>query len=210
MVDGTQTVIVRSLTESAGVAKLFRDVRDDMQTWMNLTTGLPMRHASDLHSSGKRFASQATFGPHGATIVYQRHNQAERKIRRHVPDGEVLYDLHSALGALRGWDPTPGDAVHFYSLNGRWVWYSELEARGVETVRTAMGLHAAIVIRGTSVRLMPNLEPDPKKIPRKVTVWVSDDSFRMPLRMTAEAEYGRLQAELIDYRQPPANMVSQR
>src|SRR5690606_15786991 len=93
--------------------------------------------------------------------------------------------------------------VYFYSVSGRRVWRTDLAFRGSTTVRTAMGLRAALRFTGSSARLdHRSLDPDRSKAPRGIELWISDDAHRMPLRVVAHSEYGDFQAELVSYQRP--------
>lgn len=203
MVDGRPVLIVRSLFETAGAAKIFKSLRDEIHTHLDWRTGAPLEHHAEVTTSDRHIQARTRLAGEQAIIDYERDDQPRRIIRVTLPRGETIHDMHSTLGALRNWDPAPGAVVHVYSISGRRVWRSELRFAGSETVRTAMGLRAALRIDGVATRLQqPSLEPDESKPPRGITLWLSDDARRMPLRVVARTEYGELQAELIDYQRP--------
>lgn len=203
MVDGRSVLIIRSLFETAGAVKIFKSLRDDVRTHLDWRTGAPIEHSSELTTSDRHIQASTQLTGELAIIHYQRDDKPVRLIRVVLPRGETVHDMHSILGALRNWDPVPGATVHVYSISGRRVWRSELRFEASETVRTAMGLRAALRIDGVATRLEHRtLEPDPKKPPRGITLWLSDDARRIPLRVVARTEYGELQAELVDYQRP--------
>jgi hypothetical protein len=158
--------------------------------------GGPARAPRRVHAL-TRFEGQRTL------IEYQIEGKRKLELQVTLPEGEVMHDMHSVLGALRAWEPVPGSVVYFYSVSGRRVWRTELKLHGSETMRTAMGLRSALHFEGASRRLQhKTLEPDPAKEPRGMSLWLSDDAHRMPLRMIAHTEYGKFQAELVSYQRP--------
>lgn len=202
-VDGRSILIVRSLFETAGAAKLLSAFRDNIDTRIDWNTGAPVEHRAESETKDRRAHAYTRFEGQRTLIEYQHDDKRKLELEVTLPEGEVMHDMHSVLGALRAWEPVPGGAIYFYSVSGRRVWRTELTLRGSETMRTAMGLRSALHFEGMSRRLKPKtLEPDPAKEPRAMSLWLSDDAHRMPLRVIAHTEYGQFQAELVSYQRP--------
>ncbi len=202
-IEGRPILIVRSLFETAGAAKLLSVFRDNIDTQIDWNTGAPVEHRAEAKSAERRVHALTRFDGQRTMIEYQIEGKRKLELQVTLPEGEVMHDMHSVLGALRAWEPVPGSVVYFYSVSGRRVWRTELELRGSETTRTAMGLRSALHFEGASRRLQhKTLEPDPDKQPRGMSLWLSDDAHRMPLRVVAHTEYGKFQAELVSYQRP--------
>lgn len=201
-IDGRSVLIVRSQFETAGAAKLITVVRDSIDTRLDWNTGVPIEHRGEAMGKARATAF-IRFEGERTSIEYQR--EGKRKLELHVtlPPGEIMHDMHTMLGALRAWEPEPGAQVYFYSTSGRRVWRTDLTYRGSETMRTAMGLRAALRFSGSSARLNHrSLDVDASRPPRSVDLWISDDVHRMPLRVQAHTEFGDFQAELVTYHRP--------
>jgi hypothetical protein len=86
-VDGTRAIIVRSRGTSAGFLSLIRDLRWELTTTLDMTTGLPLREIEEswLEVDGT-----------------PEHDRSEREWH-----GQG-YNLHAAAGALRGWRSRAG------------------------------------------------------------------------------------------------------
>lgn len=209
-IEGRPILIVRSLFETAGAAKLLSAFRDNVDTQIDWATGAPVEHRARAENAERRVHAFTRFEGQRTLIEFQREGKRKLEFVVTLPEGEVMHDMHSILGALRAWEPVPGSVLYFYSVSGRRVWRTELALRGSETTRTAMGLRAALRFEGVS-RLLEHrtLEPDPGKEPRGMSLWLSDDAHRMPLRVIAHTEYGKFQAELVSY-QSPSQPVSLR
>lgn len=202
-IDGRPILIVRSLFETAGAAKLLSVFRDNIDTHIDWNTGAPVEHRARAESAKRRVHAFTRFQGPRTLIEYQHEGKRKLELEVTLPEGEVMHDMHSFLGALRAWEPVTGSVVYFYSVSGRRVWRTELELRGSQTVRTAMGLRSALHFEGFSRRLHHRtLDPDPAKEPRGMSLWLSDDAHRMPLRVVAHTEYGKFQAELVSYQSP--------
>lgn len=200
VVGGHQVIIVRSEIESTGLGKLIKVVRDDMRTWIDLSTGAPIKHEADMLFGDDKTVQSSRFTGRNVVIDYTRNSAKTRKQRFLMPAGEIAHDSHTVLGAVRAWRGRPGDSVTFYGLNGRRMWLCEVRIVGPETVRTAMGLTPAIRLEGTAKRLTSRLAEDPKATPRTMTIWLSDDANRLPLRVLGNTEHGQVQMEMTRYR----------
>lgn len=86
-VDGKRAIIVRSRGTSAGFLSLIRDLRWELTTTLDMTTGLPLHEIEEswLEADGEAEHRRTDRAWHG--------------------DG---YDLHAAAGALRGWRSREG------------------------------------------------------------------------------------------------------
>jgi hypothetical protein len=202
-IEGRPILIVRSLFETAGAAKLLKAFRDNIDTQIDWATGVPVEHRAQAESADRRVHALTRFEGQLTRIEYQIEGRRKLELEVNLPEGEVMHDMHSFLGALRAWEPVPGSVIYFYSVSGRRVWRTELTLRGSETMRTAMGLRSALHFEGFSRRLNHrSLDPDSNKEPRGMSLWLSDDAHRMPLRVVAHTEYGKFQAELVSYQSP--------
>ncbi len=203
-VDGQRAIIVRSETRSDGLLAMFRHVRDDLTTTVALATSLPLSNHGEFEF-GKRNAKlraskvDIAFGPGQYAIDYERRGKPVRKWTQKVPDGEVVYDTHAAMGALRAWDPEPGNKVYFLAVSGRRLYRVELLFVGRRTKKIGLGSYAAMEFEGTGQRLMRSLSPDKKRKPRRFTMWMSDDANRVPFLVEARTEYGAVKVELTGY-----------
>ncbi|WP_199350993.1 DUF3108 domain-containing protein [Haliangium ochraceum] len=206
-VEGREVLIVRSAFETAGAVKFLKNMRDNIDTQIDWLSGAPITHSAHAENDESTASAQTRFEGDTTVIVYERSDKPTLTIQVVLPEGETMYELHSLLGMLRAWEPDAGDRVVFYSVSGRRVWRTEMHFAGSETMRTPMGLYAALHFEGVSRRLKPDtLAVDENKDPRRIGLWISDDIKRMPLRFIAYTEYGEFQADLVDYRQPEAQL----
>lgn len=272
-IDGHRVVIMRSLLQSAGVVKWFKEIRDDVASWIDMATGAPIRYRADMIFGDKqaqvegRFTrpgdrpcaaasriapsnspSPATPGPDHATVrpapspaspptsddknllrvrsesggawsthcagggqriavEYERqHRKNPGKTRRlsrrfTMPAGELAHDIHSALGAIRAWEPGPGEKAYFYALSSRTMWLNTITFVGRENLRTELGTYPTLRVDGIAARLTTRLQLNKRRKPRTYTLWLSDDANRLPLRVVGHTEYGDILIELTRYAQ---------
>ena len=206
LVEGKRVLIVRSRVESAGVVAMFKEVRDEVTSWIDLDTGLPLGHLANVKFGARESIIETRFagGAGGSFHVEVRRNgsSARRIYHQGMPADQAAFDGHSVVGALRSWRADEGQHAYFYVLIGRFLWQNTIRFTSRERVRTRLGRHDAIRIDGVARRLTRDLREDPKKPPRYYTLWLSDDERRLPLLVEGKTEYGSARAELVDYQAP--------
>ena len=209
VVDGRRTIIVRSRVESAGVVAMFKEVKDEITTSVDLDTGLPVRLQGHV-KFGKRestidaqFRLPAATTPGGYDLTIHRVGSAKpREVHMTMPGQQAAFDAHTVIGAMRGWRAEDGQYAYFYVLVGRHLWQNTVRMTGRERLRTKLGRFDAVRIEGVARRMTKALKEDKKKPPRSYTMWLSDDDARLPLRVEAKTEYGTVEAVLVDYQAP--------
>ena len=212
VLDGRPTFIVRSGLETVGVGKLIQDIRDDVTSWLDMEKGRTVRQRAEMLFGEQdmlfniRCAGRWVFieivrrGPKYQGLR-KRFARTQRQYR--VPAGEVAFDTHAVLGALRAWDGKPGERLYFYTVSGNRIWQTELKLAGTETRYVALGQYPALRFEGTSRRVTYKMEPDPRSEPRAFTLWLSDDDDRLPLLIEGHTDFGKAAIELVDYHKKP-------
>ena len=91
-VDGKHAIIVRSRGTSAGLVSLITNLKWELTTTLDMTTGLPIREIEEswLEEDGE-----------------PEHHRNEREW------GDRGFNLHAAAGALRGWHSRAGQRASF-------------------------------------------------------------------------------------------------
>lgn len=204
--DGKRVIIVRSRVESTGVVAMFKDVRDEVTTWVDLDTGLPLEHHAAVKFGKKAMTIETKFagGQAGSfdLAVLRQGNDSPRVAHQSMPADIAAFDAHSVIGALRAWRAEEGQHAYFFALVGRHLWQNTVRLTTHERVRTRLGRFDALRIDGVARRLTRDLREDPRKPPRYYTLWMSDDDQHLPLLVTGKTEYGEVKAELVEYTAP--------
>lgn len=199
-VDGQPLIIVRSRVESTGLARMIREVSDDVLTWVGIDSALPIYYKAELKFGSKETNLDTRFGFGSFYINWQRKGKAKRKYRQRLPPEEHAHNAHSLLGTLRGWTPPDGTRAYTYVLSGRRLWRTDIRVEGREVVRTERGSFPAIRYEGLARRMTSAFTRDKRKKHRRFTVWIAEDTTRAPLLIEARTEYGNLRVELTEYR----------
>jgi hypothetical protein len=215
VLDGRRAIVVRSETRSDGLVAMFRHVRDDLITTIDLTNARPISSAGAFEFGNKstRVRSsrlQADFASDRFFVRYQKLDRPEITWTQRLPPQQFVYDSHSVLGVLRAWSPQVGERAYFFALNGRRLYRVDVVAIGREKLRTALGRFTASRMEGQAVRLTRALTPSQPHPPRAFTIWLTEDENRVPVRMQARTEYGDVQAELSGYQRGESRPVALR
>lgn len=200
-IDGRQLVAVRSRSRSTGVAKMLKEVSDDVVTWMDVTTGFPIKLRADTKFGDKEALIESVFndGEAGAFIIrYKRKGRPLRRYNQNMPARTAAYDGHTILAALRGWDGAVGSQAYFFVLAGRRLWHNHVLVAEIARITTKLGRFKARRIDGVAWRLDRSLRRVRNKNERRYTIWVTDDDERIPILVTAQTEYGEVKVELVE------------
>ena len=208
---GRPTLIVRSELETVGVGKMIQVIHDDVTSWLDTEKGRSVRQRAEMIFGERdmvfdiRMAGQWVFIEilrRGVKYQGLRKRFARTRRQYRLPPGQIAFDSHSVLGALRAWKGHAGQKLFFYTVSGNRIWHTELEFKGEETKTIARGMYPAVRFEGTSQRVTYKMELDARQKPRTFTLWLSDDANRLPLLIEGHTEYGTAAIELIDYRKP--------
>jgi uncharacterized protein DUF3108 len=201
-VDGHRAVVVKSRAETAGAAKLVRNIVDEATTTIDMDTGRPLQLDTLVVMGDKTTTAQAKFTGSIANVTYSRNDDPKPHTYR-VDFGKVtVHDSHSAMAQMRGWKGAPGDTRSVYVVGGRRLWRVDVHFAGVETVGSAVGNRRAVHFTGQAYRARPNLTLEAATPSRTFEVWLSDDADRVPLKMTAQTELGQVAMDLTEYNRP--------
>jgi hypothetical protein len=204
-IDGRSAIVVRSRVSSAGVIAAIKQVHDEIVTWVDLETGIVVKHEANSRFGKKQAIISSTFGdgkPGPFTLDYQRKGKPNMTVLQALPKDAHAFDIHAILGLLRAMEVEDGDEESFFLLSGRRLWRSSMKVGAHETIKTATGRHPAIRFDGVAQRVNRGLNDLKQKKPRNYSVWLSDDANRLPLLVMATTEYGDLRVELVEYTRP--------
>jgi hypothetical protein len=201
-VGGTRAIAVRSRIASAGAAALIKHVVDEATTVVDLATARPMTMSTDVTYGEIAYHVDAEFNGSKVTVALQR--RGHTRVLRSTSDfgTAIAHDAHTAMAAIRTWRAEPGATRTLWVMGGRRLWRSDVTFTGPEAIGTAAGNTATLRLDGIAYRLRPDRKVDPDKDPRHFTVWMSDDADRVPVRVTAETEFGIVTIDLVDYQRP--------
>jgi len=202
VVDGRRSVAVRSRMASAGAFALIKNVVDEATTVFDMDSTLPVSMTADVVYGDKAYHADVLFRGSQVDLSYTR-GSSDHRVKQSLDFGSgIAHDAHSAMAAIRTWQPEPGATRSLWVMGGRRAWRSDVRYVGRETLGTSFGNHQALRIDGTAYRVRSDRSLDTAKGARTFTVWMSDDADRVPLRVVATTELGDVTIDLTDYRRP--------
>lgn len=212
-IDGRRVYAMRSRSSSTGVARLFKEVSDDVVSWIDATSGYPIKLEADTKFGKKEALIESTFNggkPGAFKIRYKRKGAPLRIFNQLMPHDATVYDGHSILAALRAWDDRVGSQSFFFVLAGKRLWHNTVTVTKIARITTKLGRFKARRLAGVAWRLDRALNRVRNKKQREYTMWVTDDERRLPILVTAKTEYGQVKVELIDVQVSETVAVAQR
>lgn len=176
-------------------------VRDKYESYIDTATMLPVKFIRNVNEGGYKIYNNVTFNQAQNTAV--SNNGSFR-----VPD--CVQDVLSAIYYARNIDYDrykPGDKIPFSLFLDDEVYDIYIRYLGKEQVHTRYGTFNAIkfkplLIKGT---IFEGGE--------QMTVWVSDDHNKVPLRVDSPISVGSIKVDLIRYenlRHPFTSLISKR
>ncbi len=163
-------------------------VRDTVQTWMDVEFLFSRRFEKSLREGG--------FQRHETVEMDQEHRMAKYN------DGSVFefaagaHDILSAFYYARTLSLEPGEEFWLESHTDRKNYPLKVTVHGRETIRTPAGKYDCLVVE-------PMLRtPGLFKHEGKLTIWLTDDSRRMPVQMRSKVAIGSITVVLTDYERP--------
>lgn len=198
---GRNAIVIRSITATEGLVAVFKRLRDELTTVIDLDSGAPISSQNAIESGRDLRRIDITFGDRMFTLEHAPSDGPRESWKQVIPDdGPWAHDLHSMLGHLRAWDPKPGARGFGYVQSARTFFRFDVVAAGREAIETEAGSFEAMRIEGVAKALNRNGAPLKEPLERKLTVWISTGAQRVPVRLQAETEYGDLYAVLVEHR----------
>lgn len=174
-------------------------VRDRYETYIDANSLLPLKFIRDVNEGDYHKYNVITFN-------HEKNTATSLQGTYHVPS--CIQDVLSAIYYARNinFDKyKPGDKIFFSLFLDDEVYHIYIHYIGKEKVTTRYGTFRAIVFKPLLIKgtIFEGGE--------KMTVWVSDDENRIPLRVNTPITVGSIKVDLIGYkglRHPFTSLIS--
>ncbi len=181
--------------ETTGIAKWFFKVEDYYESYFDQKTGLPYKFIRDINEGGYTKNVEIDFDHNKATAIV---NDIKRDTIKEFSIEKGVQDLISCFYYLRKFYPKKGVEINdsfdinMFFDNENYVF--KLKFLGVEAVRSKFGRIKCMKFRPMvqSGRVFEEQE--------SVTLWVSDDKNRLPIRLQADILVGSIKADLENFK----------
>lgn len=198
---GRNAVVVRSITATEGLVAVFKHLRDELTTFIDLDRGAPLRSQNYIESGSDLRRIEVEFGDRGFSVEHAPPGEPRESWKQKIPeDGPWAHDMHSILAHLRAWNPASGSRGYAYIQSARSFFRLELVAAGRDVVDTPAGEFEALRYEGIAYALDRDGRPHPSKLTRKMRFWISTGPARLPVKLLSETQYGDVYAVLAEYR----------
>jgi hypothetical protein len=180
---------------TTGMTKFFFEVEDDYQSYFDKQTGNPYQFVRKINEGGYTKNQEGFFNSQKNTVLVKDYkNKSEANFR--TP--EEVQDIMSSFYYLRN-HPTidklkVGESVAIDMFFDNETTKFKLKYIGKEDIETKFGTISTMIFRPLvqSGRVFKEEE--------SVTVWISDDDNKLPIRIKASLLVGSIKAELESFK----------
>jgi len=191
-VKGDELHIV-STTRSAGWLKPFFSVNDRAESVLTRGAGqdgfdTPKYYKEKINEGKFHTLKEAQFDPQGLKVETK---DFLKKTEKTDPIGPMTFDSLSSIYFVRTQELVPGKSIFINIYDCKKLWKTEVRVLRREEISTPAGHFKTIVVK-------PLLQCDGFFCRTgDVTVWLTDDSLRIPVKMTTKVKIGAITAELV-------------
>lgn len=193
-IDGRPAYVVQTTAFSASVIDAFFKVRDINQSWIDAQSYYSRGYTQSVREGNYRRDEWVHFTPEAGKYFGKiQKKEAPRDI-----SGELTQDVTDFLSSLyfvRAQELTPGKDIVFDIINREKKYPLVVKVLKKETVKTPAGEFDCIVVepqlRGEGIFVSKG---------KSLKVWLTDDKYKMPVKMKVEVFIGSVSAQLLEYK----------
>lgn len=187
---------IRVNARSTGFAKLIKNIRYDFGSCIDPSTGLPYI-ATRIVREGERYNESEVYYFHDlrpdSSIVYGKAIDSI-VVRKNIYDILSAFYFYRANYLSGNMETVNEITLTTFFINE--VWDLTIRYDGTETIKTLFG-------KKDCLRLMPVTEVGPYfRNNDDMTVWVTNDENKIPVKIYVDLKVGSITADLVDYNSP--------
>ena len=192
--NGKSAYLIQTTAFSASVIDSVFRVRDINYSWIDANTFYSLGYAQSLREGNYVRDEWLSFDPANNRFYGEIKKKEESYVIAGELDQEVL-DILSSLYFVRSQPLEVGKDLVFDIVNREKKYPLLVKVLGKETVKTAAGKFNCWLVepqlRGEGIFVVKG---------KSLKVWLSDDPYRMPVKMSVEVFIGSVSAELLEYK----------
>ncbi len=192
-VNGKKAYLIQTTAFSASVIDSVFKVRDINYSWLDATTFHSLGYSQSVREGNYKRDEWVTFDNENGRFYGQVQKKEKPKVIAGLLDIEVL-DMLSSLYYVRTQPLEIGKDVTFDIINREKQYPLVVKVLGKEKVKTEAGKFDCWVVepqfRGEGIFVAKG---------KSLKVWLTDDKYRMPVKMSVEVFIGSVYAELLEY-----------
>lgn len=180
---------------TTGMTKFFFKVEDLYESYFDRTTGKPYQYVRKINEGGYTKNQEGFFNQANNTVLVKDYKNKKQKT---ISVTENVQDIVSTFYYLRNHPKVDnmnvGESITVDMFFDDEVVKFKLKFIGREDLKTKFGTVSTMIFRPMvqSGRVFKEEE--------SLTVWISDDENKIPLRIKAELAVGSLKADLEEYK----------
>jgi hypothetical protein len=193
--NGRSVFHAKGYGKTVGLARWFFKVEDHYESYFDTVTGVPYKFIRNIDEGGYTKDIEIDFDQETKqALVYNK----KKKTKTLYPFNDKAQDLISAFYYLRNFLPAkdliPNQSFAINKFFDSENYLFKLKFMGKENLSTKFGIVPSLKFRPIvqSGRVFREQE--------SVTLWVSDDQNRIPLRMQADLAVGSIKADLENFK----------
>lgn len=180
---------------TTGMTKFFFKVEDDYESYFDKTTGKPYQYVRKIDEGGYTKDQEGFFDQANNTVTVKDYKKKTSKTFNVTED---VQDIVSTFYYLRNHPKVDklavGESIAVDMFFDDEVTKFKLKFIGREDIKTKFGVVSAMIFR-------PMVQAGRVfKEEESLTVWISDDANKVPLRIKASLAVGSLKADLDQYK----------
>ena len=193
-VNGRQAYLIQTTAFSAPVIDAVFKVRDINFSWIDAEDFSSLGYSQSVREGSYKRDEWLTFDYANHRLYGEVQKKEEPRVLSGALDMKVL-DMLSSLYFVRTQTLNAGQDVVFDIVNREKQYPLLVKVLGKETVKTAAGKFDCIVVepqfRGEGIFVSKG---------KSLKVWLTDDEYKMPVKMKVEVFIGSVSAELLEYK----------
>lgn len=193
--NGKNVFHAKGLGYTTGLSKFFFKVHDDYQSYFDKDTGQPYRFIRNINEGGYTRNQEGFINYQNNTVLLKDHkNKTENTYNVHAQIQDVISSFyylrnHEKLNTIKS-----GETIEIDMFFDDEIYKFKLKFMGYEKIKTKFGTI-------NTMKFRPYVQAGRVfKEQESLTMWISNDKNRVPLKIQASLLVGSLKAELIEYK----------
>ncbi len=193
-VNGRKAYLLQTTAFSAAVIDAFFKVRDINYSWLDAENFYSLGYLQSVREGGYKRDEWLIFD-YPKNLFYGEIQKKESPRIISGPLSMQVLDMLSSLYFVRAQRLEPGRDIIFDIINRERQYPLIVKVLGKETVKTEAGKFDCIIVepqfRGEGIFVSKG---------KSLKVWLTDDQYKMPVKMKTEVFIGSVSAELLEYK----------
>ena len=186
--EGKKVFHVSLLARTSGLADKIYKVRDEYQSYFDLVTLLPYKAIRDISEGRYKRYDHALYYHENLKVINNK--SKEFKIPADARDvaSVFFYIRNTNFSGMK-----PGHIIKINTFFDNELFPFDMRYRGIETIKSKMGTYRCI-------KLVPFVEKGRVfENEDDMTIYLSDDFNRVPIRIVFKLKLGTVNCDLIEY-----------